>query len=119
MIDPRNLKKKDVLLHAEGPLLTLFENPHGEFYFSAFLSISGGYVFFPVSDTQFKSFLNSEVTIRGIYDSVDHLLIKRVFNGEAASFLKDGLQNEITFADKLFKNLSDGMKNLPAIEKYM
>ena len=119
MTDPRNLKKKDILLNAEGPLLTLFENPHGEFYFSAFLSISGGYVFFPVSDTQFKSFLNSEVTIRGIYESIDHLLIKRVFNGEVETFLKDGLQNEITFADQLFKHLSDGMKNLPAIEKYI
>ena len=119
MTDPRNLKKKDVLLQSEGPLLSVYENPVGELYFSAYLSKSGGYVFFPVTDVQFRGYLNSELTIKDIYNSIDSLLIKRQFRKEVETFIKDGLEAEINFRNDLLKDLTDGMKNLKAIEKYL
>ena len=116
MIDTKKLNKISDILNSEGGILSLYKDKKDSLYLGSFLKDGSGTIFYSVTPTHLKDYLQSKITLAGLYKSSKSFLIKHKYRAEQKTYLKEEFINDLQCGSDFYKDIPDSMKS-ESIEK--
>jgi hypothetical protein len=111
MIELNKLKKTCDILNLEGTILALYKFDD-IWCLSSYLKDKSGYIYFRISNTNLRSYINSEFTLEQLFSESDDFMVVKSFRKEAATYIKSDFVGCLQFGEILYSNISSSLKSV-------
>ncbi len=111
MIEINKLYKVGDILNSEGMILGLFKSNSGDMFLCSHLSDGSGNIYYSTKKDVIIKYFNSEITLREVYLNSDDFIVTKKMRDVTTQYLKQDMVDLIQLKDKLYKEISDGMKD--------
>ena len=96
----------------------MYKDKKDSLYLGSFLKDGSGTIFYSVTPTYLKDYLQSKITLAGLYKFSKSFLIKHKYRAEQKTYLKEDFINSLQCGADYYKDIPVSMKSKEIEYKY-